>query len=157
MTTSKGLILLHDFSACTDRPSAGHTFHGFLRLIFLPIRDGAGWLLLGQGSLLGWFPYMHKHRLPPPCAPLHLTPASSLCAQSCKPGGLETHWARFVSVPTQFTWSSRILPIPWPNVASFTATAPSLKLINSIRKSKLVNTSKFIKETMFLCKNTPRI
>ena len=54
----------------------------------------------------------------------HLTPASSLWAQLCVPRGLAGQSNSLASVPAQRTLSRKIVPVPCPNPALVTATAP---------------------------------
>ena len=63
----------------------------------------------------------------------HLTPASSLWTQLCAPRALAGQLARRVSVPTQRTLSSQIIPSPSPNRARMMAVFPA------VRKKRHVN------------------
>ena len=85
-----------------------------------------------------WAPLHYTHSVHWPETLLHfrlayvrevqLTPASSEWTQLCIPKPLLAQSVNLVSVPTQFTLSNQIVPVPWPNAARERATASGMVL-----------------------------
>ena len=58
--------------------------------------------------------------------PKHLTPASSLCTQLCRPMGLARQSMSLLSLPEQLTSSSQIAPVPRPNCCKPVASSNTI-------------------------------